>query len=199
MPRLAPLVVALSTGCTAALPLPADPGPSPWPELPAEAEDYAGQGATVGSTLGAFRLPDQHGEAVDYRQFLGFATVIAVDWGWAGPSQDAAATRAALQASLQQADAAWVITVIVEGTETGPPGPEAALSWTDLFGLEDLPVVADIAWEQRLDWAIEGPTTLVVAPDGTVVHRHEAPVDDATLTVEVRALLDGWSGPLRDL
>ena len=177
-----------------------DRAPQPdnrWPSIDARWIDYQGAGATVGEPLGGFVLADQHGDATDFRQFLGAVTVIEIGATWCAPCQDFAAEQQVLHEALQTDGPVWVLTVLVQEASGGPPTVDDAMDWAQAFDLT-VPVLADELQEQQDSWAVTAwPTTLVVAPDGTVLNRHETPTDPGTLADEVRAALADHADDLR--
>lgn len=185
----------LSTGCSRTL---GDLSPDDaWPPILDEYADYQGTGgAQPGDRIAPFRLPDQTGADTDFRQFLGFVTVIQVGALWSAPCQEAAQTQQAFFEDLNR-DPAWILSVLVQGTSGGPPDVGDAATWAQRFGLE-LPVLADLFQEHQVDWQIEAwPTTLIVAPDGTVLVRHDDVVTEDRITEDVAQALQDHAAMLR--
>lgn len=196
-----PLALALLTGCTAAIaPVDTAADSGRWPAVVEPWEDYAGTGAEVGDALVPFVLPDQYGDEVDYRQFLGFVTVVVVDAAWSPHSQQSAGERQAFQDALQADHPTWVITVLTEQGVGQPPSPPDAAAWADLHGLVHTPVLADVQWALNTTLRVDAvPTVLVVAPDGTVRARITGSDHEAAVTAEVAAAAAAQAELLRPL
>jgi len=158
-----------------------------YPALDARYEDYASDGTgQVGERMNPFVLPDQHGDLVDFRQFLGAPVVIDVGALWCEPCKEAAQTSPSLFADLQAQDG-WLITVLAQNVGGGVPSVGDCADWADTYGL-DYPVLADEIQEWTDRWKIRAwPTWFVVAADGEIVERLEGPQDEATL----RRAIDG--------
>jgi thiol-disulfide isomerase/thioredoxin len=163
-----------------------------------EHEGYTGDGSgQVGDHIDAFLLPDQFGDAVDYRQFLGFVTVIELGATWCSPCQEAARTQQDFAVSLASAGPTWVISMLLQDINAGPPDTGDTAQWALEFDL-DLPVLADELQTHQNAWGITAwPTSLVVAPDGTVLSRHEGATDETVLEADVLQALVNWADLLQ--
>lgn len=168
-----------------------------WPPVLEEWADYQGQGAEVGTPIEPFVLPDQTGVDVDFRQFLGFVMVIELGATWCVPCQEFAMEQQGLHDRLNAEHGAWVLTVLGQERSGGPPDVGDAANWAAQFGLA-LPVIADIGYGQQQRWSVTTwPTTLVVAPDGTVLHRHQEAVPLEQLEEEVADAASTYADLLR--
>ncbi len=172
--------LTLAAGCTGAEG--EQDAANSWPEVAAEYADYTGTGGgAIGDHVAAFALVDQHGDPVDYRQFLGQVQVIDIAGVWCLPCQEAAETSQEVFDTLQSTSGAWLLTVLVQNVAGGPPGADDAGEWADTFSL-DYPVLADELQAQQGDWALsEWPTYLFVAPDGEIVDRSDGGLPDAEI------------------
>ncbi len=197
---LAAALVACSPDSESTTPTPATPGDGPYPAILPEHAGYDhddGRGRE-GELMNAFVLPDQHGNAVDFRQFLGFVTVIDVGAVWCQPCQEAASTFQALSEELAEVGPAWTVSVLVQDANAGPPSVNDANEWAEAFAI-DAPVLADELQDNLGAWDLrEWPTTFFVAPDGTIVRRADGRVDDAEISAEVARLLQQYAGQLRE-
>lgn len=187
--------IFLAIGCGAA-----DNDPQknagPYPDFLSEYQDYSADGTgEVGESMNAFVLTDQHGDELDFRQLLGFVTVIDVGAVWCVPCQQSATTAQALQDEL--GDQSWVVQVLVQDATGGPPGIDDAEEWADRYGLE-LPVLADELQENLVQWAIFAwPTAFIVAPDGEILVRSDGALTDEQIVELTRDALQTHASELR--
>ncbi len=168
----------------------------PYPAILPEYEDYRSSGTgQQGERMNPFSLPDQNGDGLDYRQLLGYVTVVDVGAIWCAPCQESAATAQALQDAL--GDQAWVLQILVQDASSGPPGSDDGAQWADQFGL-DLPVLADTLQENMALWQITAwPTVFVIAPDGEILVRSDGALPDDEVLIIARDALDEYAGDLR--
>ena len=193
----ATLVGLALCGCAPSATLPV--GESQWPQIAPQWEAYDGSGdGQVGQKVDAFLFPDQTGALVDFRQFLGFVTVLDLGATWCGPCQTAAAESQELQDTLQAEGPVWLMHVLLQDVTSGPPDSADASEWAALFGLQ-FPVLADEFQTLESSWSVfTWPTVLVVAPDGTIVERFDGPVPAQDVTEAVLLTLETYAEDLRE-
>jgi len=185
--------LALGVGCSSAV----DGADGPYPEILAEYRDYKSLGSgQEGERMNPFALMDQRGDELDYRQLLGYVTVLDVGAVWCIPCQESASTAQSLQADI--GERAWVVQILVQDASSGPPGPEDAQAWAEEFDLE-LPVLADSLQENLVQWAIFAwPTVFVVAPDGEILTRSDGALTDEEIAGLVADALQTHAGDIRE-
>ena len=169
-----------------------------WPAILDVYRDYEGTGGgQPGDRISPFTLPDQTASETDFRQFLGFVTVIDVGALWCVPCLEAAQTQQVFFEELQS-DPVWILSVLVQDQSGGPPDPADGSAWAQQFGLQ-LPVLVDLFQEQQTDWDITTwPTALVIAPNGTVLTRYDGVTTEEQIAADVAQALQDHAADLRE-
>ena len=131
-----------------------------------------GEGWTVGELNPNWSLPDQHGEAIELRDFYGQVVLIDISSEWCGPCQEAAPV---LEEMYQEwRDQGFVaIQILVEGVvnDAEPAGQR----WAEAFDLT-YPVVEDYSPGDRYvtevaQYYIDTPSTSYYIPNFSVIGR----------------------------
>jgi len=175
--------------------------PNGYPSILPENESYSGTGTgTDGGRMDAFNLVDQHGNMVDYRQFLGFVTLVDVAAEWCGPCRQAASEAEYVRQQIQAMGSAYYIQIVIEDVGGNQPTQAVASRWSNEFGLDRLPILADTNWQWAASWNITAlPTFFLVFPDGTIAQRVEgAPAADDLINAAAQ-MLDIAGDDLREM
>ncbi len=170
-----------------------------YPTILEENEDYTGDGSTRREFIHTFEMVDQHGNSVDFRQFLGFAVILDVSAEWCPPCRAAAETAQEVSEEIQALGPAYYVQVISQDAEGASATQQTAVDWSEDFGL-DLPVLADEGEVFKELIGLEAfPTFFVVRPDGEIDLRQGGALGDDQIVAYTEYILRNEDGNFREI
>lgn len=181
-------------------PLPSSYADNGYPNILEENADYTGDGSQERQFIHGFEMVDQHGNTVDFRQFLGYVVILDVSAEWCPPCRAAAETAQEVADEIQELGPAYYVQIISQNWDGDPATQETAAGWAEDFGL-DLPVLADAneAFAAQIELR-SYPTFMVIRPDGEIVHRQGGALTDDGIVAWVEYMLrDSDSDDFREI
>jgi thiol-disulfide isomerase/thioredoxin len=153
----------------------------------------APQAAAPGEPVAALALPLASGGAFDLAEHRGEVVIIDFWASWCGPCRAALPRLSKFAKSM--ADAGLPVTVVTVNTSERERDPARrtalVLKERDAIGF-DLPVAIDLQGTVADTWGVTAlPTTIIVAPDGTLAEMHRGAGEDyeSLLSKAVESLL----------
>jgi len=170
-----------------------------YPNILDENADYTGDGSDRRDFIHTFDMVDQHGNRVDFRQFLGYVTILDVSAEWCPPCRAAAETAQEVSDAIQALGPAYYVQVISQDNAGEPAVQSTAARWSNDFDL-DLPVLADEGELFMEQIGLESfPTFFVVRPTGEIDRRQGGALSDQQIVAWVEYLLDDEANNLREI
>ncbi len=170
-----------------------------YPTILEENEAYTGDGSDRRDLIHTFEMVDQHGNMVDYRQFLGFVVILDVSAEWCPPCRSAAEGAQEVYDEIQALGPVYYLNVLAQNWDGDPATEQTASDWSSDFDL-DLPVLADAdeAYSAQVGVA-SFPTFWFIRPDGEIERRSSGFGGDEQLITWAEYLLEDSEDDLRHI